>query len=500
MQILPRRRRAPSREAMQRGPATRSSRSTPTGTPSGSPHRAAAGELDRMRRYGQDDAEQAATSNGNDGLSKARSAPRSPVRDVPVRPPIRGTSYAADSYYMASASGSQTDAADAGGESSSSSESETEAARAFGDRLSPDSLALLSRRYASAVSGLDARLQGEGRKGDHILLKKRSSSPRTLRGNQANHGTGATTTRERSWGSALLETLEGNSHSSSRERRRPASPTVAGAKPPRNAGRARPGRVSPDEEKREPSPPLTMDSIRPGWSPFPHFHIRRSLIFEVVILVVPLGSALLRIASMQPSDIFPSIPAMPMYTLGIYTLAIPFIALFRREGHYFKAPFTDERGYRNAALADDGIAVALTLPILLATATWWDTYRTADATGAGVGLRGIRSLVDVWEANGVRASLSPRLPPDFDLSALSQPIERARSLFRARYELVLLTLLNAATLLLHLVLARTLFRIERLPQSNTKRFFGFMALTLTVSTAVWAGLHIVDRSYGQSFG
>lgn len=404
-----------------------------------------------------------------------------------------------ESQYLASASGSQTDGADAGGESSSSSsESDLEVVRNLGDRLNLDSVSLLTRRYARgsnedfvhAVGG-----GGERGRGDQVLVKKRSSSPRALRG----HANSSAYTRERSWGSALLDTLEGHSHSASRERRRPASPISNAFRTSRASGRVRPARPSPEEEKREPTPPLTLDSIRPGWSsPFPLFHIRRSLIFEVVILVVPLSFALYRVWSMQPTALFPSIPAVPLYALAAYTLAVPFIALFRREGHYFKAPFTDERGYRNPALADDGIAVALTLPILLATATWWEVYSSADATGLGVGLPGIRSLVDVWEANGIRASSSPKLASNLDLSAFSRPVETARTLFRARYELVLLTSLNAVTLLLHLVLARTIFRVENLPRSNTKRFFGFMAVAATISTAMWALLTIADyRTEGR---
>lgn len=405
-------------------------------------------------------------------------------------------------YYLASASGSQTDGADEGGESScsgsSSSESEAvDSARTFGDRLNVDSVSLLGRRYARGRAAEDSPAPagfvlgvGEMGRGDRVLVKKRSSSPRALRG----HAHASASARERSWGSALLDTLEGNSHSGSRERRRPASPTVHTVRTSRASGRGKPAKPSPEEEKREPTPPLTLDAIRPGWSsPFPLFHIRRSLILEAVILVVPLGFALYRVWSMRPSALFPSVPAIPIYALAAYTVAIPFIALFRRDGHYFKAPFTDERGYRDPALADDGIAVALVLPILLATATWWEVYSTADATGRGVGLPGIRPLIDVWEANGVHASGSARLPPSFNLAALSQPVERARTLFRARYELVLLTSLNAVTLLLHLALARTVLRIENLPTSNTKRFFGFMAVSGAISSAVWALLTVANH-------
>ncbi|GAA5975779.1 hypothetical protein JCM10908_005278 [Rhodotorula pacifica] len=489
-----------------------STRSTPTATPAGSPGRnlseyfgpaaVSAGEAESARARSNrllPTQSNGSGSGGGDGRGlvggklptrmDAR-APRSPARDGGViRPPPRPRVSGNESHYLASASGSQTDGADGGGESSSSSsaasDSELDIVRRLGDRLSVDSASLLTRRYARGEAEAHTPTKaGDRGRGDQVLVKKRSSSPRALRG----HARGSAPTRERSWGSALLDTLEGNLHSGSRERRRPASPNVhASTRASRVSARGRPARPSPDEEKREPTPPLTLDSIRPGWSsPFPLFHIRRSLVFEVVIMVLPLSFALFRVWSMRPSALFPSIPAMPIRALALYILAIPFIALFRRDGHYFMAPFTDERGYRNPTLADDGIAVALSLPILLATATWWEVYSSADATGQGVGLPGIRPLIDVWEANGVRALESVKLAPSFDLSTLSQPLERARTLFRARYELVLLTSLNAATLLLHLVLARTVLRIERLPRSNTKRFFGFMAVAATISTAVWA--------------
>jgi len=425
--------------------------------------------------------------------------------------------------YLASASGSQTDGADGETESTSGESDGDEAvlrARIFGEGLvldaGPDSAAGArsrrdgggggSRGAAGAAAQLyDARRlgapsqpqwAGDRGRGEHVLVKKRSTSPGSARGGEHGHGGGGgggSAHRERSWGSALLDTLEG--HSQSKERRRPVSPTLSALRGGRgSAARNRPTKVLPEPPAvREPSPPLTFDSIRPGWSsPFALYHIRTSLVFEVVILVVPLGFALWRLYSMVPTHVFPSIPSVPLAALIVFTVAVPFISLFRREGHYFKAPFTDERGYRDSKQADDGVAAALVLPILLAVAVWWDTYATADATGRGVGLEGIRSLVDVWEHNGVHAAASPRLAPGFDPAVLSAPLERARALFQARYELVLLTALNAACLLLHLALARTLFRIERLPKSNTKRFFGFMAVATTLSSGVWALIALCD--------
>ncbi|TNY21389.1 dolichol kinase [Rhodotorula diobovata] len=407
---------------------------------------------------------------------------------------------------MASASGSQTDGADGENESTSSESDADEAvlrARIFGEGFpgfdgaesgsggsgtggggggGGMAAAIQQQHDARRLSAPPQQWAGERGRGEHVLVKKRSTSPGTVRGT----GGAGSAHRERSWGSALLDTLEG--HSQNKERRRPVSPSLHPARGGRTVPRNRPSKVMPDPPAaREPSPPLTLDSIRPGWSPFPLYHIRRSLVFEVVILLIPLLFALWRLYSMVPTAVFPSIPAVPLGALLVFALAVPFISLFRREGHYFKAPFTDERGYRDPKYADDGVAAALVLPVLLASAVWWDTYATADDTGRGVGLEGIRSLVDVWEANGIHATSSPRLDrASFDPAVLSAPLERARALFQARYELVLLTALNAACLLLHLALARTLFRIERLPKSNTKRFFGFMGVATTLSAGVWA--------------
>ncbi|GJN87315.1 hypothetical protein Rhopal_000263-T1 [Rhodotorula paludigena] len=421
----------------------------------------------------------------------------------------------ADSYYMASASGSQTDAADDDMQSTSSESDPDDdrvlRARIFGE-LNDAAAATRRGRAGGSPGGSSAgsgefnsrRLSahgmqwaGERGRGEHVLVQKRSLSPSSLRSN----GSGSSAHRERSWGSALLDTLEGHQHG--KERRRPASPSVHhhhsqthSVRTTRTSLRGRPARSSPTElAPREPSPPLTLDSIRPGWSPFPLYHIRWSLVFEVVVLVVPLSFTLLRLYTMRPTPVFPVIPALPFRALVLFTLAVPFIALFRREGHYFKAPFTDERGYRDPRHADDGVAAALVLPLLLASAVWWDTYSSADASGHGVGLEGIRPLTDVWEANGVRAALSPKLATaaaSFDPATLTAPLERARALFRARYELVLLTALNAACLVLHLALARLVLRIERLPKSNTKRFFGFMGVATALSAAVWAAFALWD--------
>lgn len=465
---------------MNRTHSTLSSRSTPTATPRTSPHRPPAITLT------------AATARSSDGSPAPKHRlPRSPTTSAgqaehPVRPPLRGRDTGLESYY---ASGSQTDGVD-GDYDSSTSASEGEdtvlRSRVFSEGLTVEDGTMSTSTRLSGLAPMPT-WAGERGRAEHVLVEKRSLSPSSLRSS----GSGTSTHKERSWGSALLDTLEGHSQHH-RDRRKSSSPAVSSIRTTRTSTRSRPSRPSPEQVSREPTPPLTLDSISAGWNPFPLFHIRKSLIFEVVVLLIPFCFALYRLYTMTPTEIFPSIPRLPFRAILLFSVSIPFIALLRREGHYFKAPFTDERGYRDPRLADDGVAVALTLPILLASAVYWDTYASADGTSFGIGLPGIRPLIDVWEANGIHATSSSRLPASFDRSLLSSPVEQARALFTARYELVLLTGLNAACLLLHLGLARTVFQIERLPRSNTKRFLGFMGVATTISAGIWGLCTVAD--------
>ena len=166
------------------------------------------------------------------------------------------------------------------------------------------------------------------------------------------------------------------------------------ALPPRKTRRP------PVELPRAPTPPLTFDSIQSTYNPFPLFHIRWGLLAEVVLLDAALVVALYRLHSMVPSPTYPSLIPLPIAFLSLLAVFIPFIALFRRPTSYFKVPFTDERGYRDPQAADDGIAAALVLPVLLASACLWDTYSTPFPAVA-IGLDNIAPLVSVWTSSGL---------------------------------------------------------------------------------------------------
>ncbi|GAA6044123.1 hypothetical protein JCM8097_004718 [Rhodosporidiobolus ruineniae] len=462
-----------------------------------------------------------------------------------TRPParVRTETGGSESYYNASASGSQTESGyygggrgggyGGGGYDTSSSDSDEDCG-VFDEDVLRDKMmglggGLLGETPAGegGARGFGASAwgwAGERGRGEHVLVEKRSTSPSALRGKgrsvasgfrrfsgQAS-GTGGSTApaenrgEKRSWATTLLDTLDArrdhhHQHpSASKDRRRPSSPSFHSAPIPRSA-RASPRprmqhRVSPDTvpRPRSPSPPLTLDSINGGWNPFSLFHIRRQLIFEVTLLVLPLLFALFRLHRMAPTAVFPSIPTLPTVLLTLFTLSVPFLALFRRPTSAFHPPFTDARGFRDPAQADDGVATALTLPILLASAVWYDTYARADGLGGGVGIEGLGGLVEVWEANGIHATGVS----EAEKAALASPLETARALFTARYELVLLTFLNAVALLVHLGLSKSLLRIEKLPKSNAKRFFGFMGVATVISTLVGIGFSLWSYFYPGS--
>ncbi|GAA5929602.1 dolichol kinase [Sporobolomyces koalae] len=445
-----------------------------------------------------------APSRSQPASSPVPRVPRSPTRlqfgPPTARPPLRGRAgrgNGAESYYMASASGSQTEAGDGADiESSSDSELDDEIlhARIFGPAASTTDRIMDFDPRVDPGSGAFRNPSRDQGRGGHVLVEKRSLSPSSMKDRVT---AAAEPRRERSWGSALLDTLEGNNHGH-RGKRRPSSPSVNIPRYPRASPRGRTNRTNNDSPPREESPPLTLDSLNSSYNPFSLFHIRTHLIFEVVVLLLPFLFAIYRLYAMLPTSLFPSIPFIPFRSLLVLAASIPFIALFRRESHYFQAPFTDERGYRDSKQADDGVASALVLPILLASAVWWDTYSNADGHGRGVGLEGIKPLIEVWEANGIRAVPMPETPVTFDPSSHFDPIERARALFQARHQLVLLTSLNAVCLLVHLVMSRTVLQVEKLPRSNTKRFFGFMAVATGVSTAVWAVLSIWGWLRGET--
>lgn len=263
--------------------------------------------------------------------------------------------------------------------------------------------------------------------------------------------------------------------------------------------RATPTYSHPPQPPPSPPPPLTFDSIQSTFHPFTlvsqhlSLHFRPHLIPEVILLSSALLFALYRLSTI-PSDtpgFSSSLPLLLPIFSGLPFL-IPFLALIRSSpSAYHKVPFTDSRGYRSPLAADDGVAAALGLPLLLASACLWDTFSSLSSyPNIIVGLEHTLPLPMLWEAAGIHAKPPP--------APGTSPLDIATALIDSRGQLVILTALNAACLLLHLGLAKTLLRIERVPEGNTKRFFGFMAFAWGVSGLIWLGAGVWDWSVGSS--
>ena len=232
----------------------------------------------------------------------------------------------------------------------------------------------------------------------------------------------------------------------------------------------------------DPTMVVTIDSLTATFNPFSSFNFRWNQLPETLLLLIGLSIGIYRLYSIVPTFHYPFIPYLPVYPLLFLVPLVPLITLFRNPDHYYKLPFTDHRAYRDPTRADDGVGVAIVSPILLAIACFWDIYSNDLSSPGGIGLEGIETLGRIWDAGEERMGFGT--------------VEVARVVFLARYQLFVITVLNTLVLLLHLELAGTVLRIEKLPLSNMKRFFGFAALSGGVSCGLFFGLKVWENRFG----
>lgn len=300
---------------------------------------------------------------------------------------------------------------------------------------------------------------------------------------------------------------------------------------PHGHGRTRdkvePARDSIDAALSLESPDTNAIPERPG-SPGSYLHpprrkgpvtFRSASLLEVSLVVGALFLTLIRLMQLplvDPSTSPARIPRpLPIPQLLVLAVAIPFVALLRRQGGCYLVPFTDERGYRAVNMEDDGIVSALGLPLLLAGAVAFDAgsavLAQSRSDGEDVfGAPGIRSLEELWASRGLNPTTaatfgrgltglagrlvfaSPQKPAIEPASAANDVLLQARVLYSARVDLLCFCVLCAFVLLLDIWLARMALRLSwGLPRSNTKRFFGSMAKSAIVSLVVYL---VVDQN------
>lgn len=243
-----------------------------------------------------------------------------------------------------------------------------------------------------------------------------------------------------------------------------------------------------------PSPPLTTRSPSPSPINSPalpsrskwHVPFRIDQLAEVTILTIAMLIAAFRMQQFRTpfdADMRKLLP-IPLSPLIMLLILIPGVALFRQRlpTASYMFPFTDERGYRSPATVDDGFAAGAAIPVLLAAGFLWDAVRAgrldADATLGGIG-----QIAEVWHSAG----LLPTVQHDY------QPGAVHRTIIIARISLLLSTSINTFILILHIVLSRTILRVERLPTNNTKRLFGALGVSSLVSFTLWTLLALNHR-------
>lgn len=235
---------------------------------------------------------------------------------------------------------------------------------------------------------------------------------------------------------------------------------------------------------------LSIDTIRYGFNPLSIAHFRWNLLPEVLLLYSGLLLGIYRLHSMSSTSSYSIISNFSLI-ISIFSLLIPFITLFRSPNSYSKLPFTDYRAYRNVILADDGLVTAICVPLLLSLACLWDVYETGIIEGKEIGLESIKPLTQVWIESGLKPVYKDSISQEF----ITNQMGIAIVVFQARYELMLITFLNTVILVIHLALAKTVFKIEALSKSNSKRFFSYMGLSSFISMTVFCILSLYDSQY-----
>lgn len=235
-------------------------------------------------------------------------------------------------------------------------------------------------------------------------------------------------------------------------------------------------------------------SPTPVGSPTPSrgLPFRADLLAEVILLTAPVVLAAHRLKGLPtPVDQYMQpLGPIPISPLILLAVAIPCIALFRRRSltSNYMFPFTDERGYRSPLSVDDGFAAGAVIPVILAAGFLWDVVRRGDDSGQTLGR--IRPIMDVWQASGIVAPEGASTPTDASIRA---------SMIVSRVSLLLSTSINSFILILHMILSRTVLKVERLPTHNTKRFLGALLLSSTVSFILWASLALNHAfAWGES--
>lgn len=204
----------------------------------------------------------------------------------------------------------------------------------------------------------------------------------------------------------------------------------------------------------------------------PKSWFRIEILPEVALLTYALALSAHRLSTLHHS----ALVHLDLTPLHVLIVALPFVALIRpvRWSPYFMVPFTDERGYRSVGQVDDGFAVGLSIPIILASAFLCDILPASNE----LGFPDIRPITDIWQKV-------------FDLPAPSLSFDARSIMIKARASLLQIVVINAYVFLLQIVLAQTFLRPHNVSKNNNQRLIAATVLALVTSTLLLVTIYIL---------
>ncbi|KNE98632.1 hypothetical protein PSTG_08183 [Puccinia striiformis f. sp. tritici PST-78] len=191
---------------------------------------------------------------------------------------------------------------------------------------------------------------------------------------------------------------------------------------------------------------------------------------ESILILLPLITI---IRSLQQGEQH-SERELPMGLIKI--LATILVILSITHHSYARVPFTDQRGYRDSRIADDGLVLAIGIPLILASTLYLTSSSTTTTTTI--------HLMQIWNR-------SPKLIHNEQLLSYTQS-DYLNSLCSARLDLLGFTILNLYSLLLDISLSvlseKYYYRINnsvRLVGSTIKSLLVSIIFSVALSMGWW---------------
>ncbi|MBW0478914.1 hypothetical protein O181_018629 [Austropuccinia psidii MF-1] len=208
-----------------------------------------------------------------------------------------------------------------------------------------------------------------------------------------------------------------------------------------------------------------------------HSH-KSAVVAESILIFIPLSLAIFRLFQINTILTSRLLPFSSLYVICLILITITFwrhrSEARSRSSIYFMISFTDQRGYRDRSEADDGLSLAIGLPLIVCLAVLWSTFDQPQLTHWHS-----THLVKFWNQSPILSNSI--LPPSFSNS------DFLVNLSEARVDLLCFTIINLISMIIDLCLSFLASQLSCLPINNKTRLLGsitksfILAFSLTIS-------------------